>query len=248
MTTINKKASERKTSNMSKRMKQAYASKTDLTNTTIENAIEALKSMPGPKFVPQVEITFKLNINATKSDQNVRGAALMPSGLGKLIKIAVFAQGEYNKQAYDVGAEYVIADEESAKDFINGPMDVDMVVATPDIMASMVKWGVSKVIGPKGLMPNAKLGTVTFDIKKCVLDLKKGQANFKNDKAGYIQVGIGKLSASTSDLEQNFKALVSSLEVLKPAAVKSNFIQSIKVSATMLPSITLNHGQYLTVK
>ena len=167
----------------------------------------------------------------------------MPAGLGKTIKIAVFAQGSYNKDAYDNGADYVIADQESAKDFINGPLDVDAIIATPDIMSSLMKWGVSKVIGPKGLMPNAKLDTVTFNIKKCIEDLRKGKAIFKNDKAGYLHAGIGKLTLETQALTENVIAFISGVEQAKPAVIKTNLIHSVWISASMCPAIKLNASQ-----
>lgn len=228
---------------MSKRMKAAYKALPQNDNLTIEQVIDALKALPAPKFPPVLEIAIKLNIDSTKSDQNIRGAALMPAGLGKTIKIAVFAQGSYNKDAYDNGADYVIADQESAKDFINGPLDVDAIIATPDIMSSLMKWGVSKVIGPKGLMPNAKLDTVTFNIKKCIEDLRKGKAIFKNDKAGYLHAGIGKLTLETQALTENVIAFISGVEQAKPAVIKTNLIHSVWISASMCPAIKLNASQ-----
>lgn len=233
---------------MSKRMKNAYAQMQTEgmigQSVSIEKAITLLKSLPQPKFGGALEIVIKLGIDATKSDQAVRGAALMPSGMGKNVKVAVFAQGNYQKEAQAAGADYIIGDEENAKDFVNGNLDINACVATPDLMSTLLKWGVSKILGPKGLMPNAKVGTVTFDVKNIVNALKKGQATFKNDKAGYLHASVGLLSFSVEDLKDNVLAFVASVLSAKPAAVKSNFVQSVTLSSTMCPSLTLNMSEF----
>jgi len=236
---------------MSKRMKQAYElmAKENIHNdgANIESAISVLKKLPASKLKTSLDVVIKLNIDPTKSDQSVRGAALMPNGMGRSMKIAVFAQGTYQKDAQAAGADYIIGDEDSAKDFISGALDVDACVATPDIMATLLKWGVSKVLGPKGLMPNAKVGTVTFDIKNIVTSLKKGQAVFKNDKAGYLHTSVGLLEFATADLKENLLALLSSVAAVKPAAVKSGFIQSVHINGTMLPSVKINMHEFANV-
>lgn len=240
---------------MSKRMRQAheFLAKQDIhaDGVKIEKAIELLKAMPGPKMKSAVEVVVKLGIDATKSDQNVRGAALMPSGMGRQMKIAVFAQGTYQKDAQAAGADYIIGDEANAKDFISGALDVDACVATPDIMATLLKWGVSKVLGPKGLMPNAKVGTVTFDVKNIVTSLKKGQAVFKNDKAGYLHASVGLLDFTAEQIKENLLAFVSGVAAAKPAVIKAGalagFIQSVIISSTMCPAIKVNLHEFASV-
>jgi len=235
----------------SKRMRKAYellaSHNIHADGANIDKAIEILKAMPSPKMKSSIDIVVKLNIDPTKSDQGVRGAALMPSGMGRTMKIAVFAQGQYQKDALAAGADYIIGDENNAKDFIAGTLDVDACVATPDIMASLLKWGVSKVLGPKGLMPNAKVGTVTFDVKNIVDSLKKGQAVFKNDKAGYLHASLGLLEFTSEQIKENVMEFIRSVAAAKPAAVKAGFIQSITINATMCPAVKLNLHEFASV-
>lgn len=228
----------RNLSKMSRRMRSAYES-LESAATTFAKAIEILKKAPQPKFDGAVEVTMKLKIDPTKSDQNVRGAALMPAGLGKTTTVAVFTQAQHAKDAESAGADHVITDETTAKEFIAGPLNVNVVIATPDMMPLMMKWGASKVLGPKGLMPNAKVGTVSTDVAAAVKAAKDGQAKFKNDKAGYLHTNIGKISFDAAKLQENFNSLLQAVQQAKPAAVKADFIQSVSVSATMCPAVLL---------
>lgn len=229
----------------SKRMREAYKVLVDNgaklgQDFSLKQAINMLKKCPMPKFNASVDVVVKLNIDPTKSDQNVRGVADLPNGTGRSVKIAVFAQGEYQKQAKDAGADLIIGDEESARDFLND-LSCDYCVATPDVMSLLVKWGVSKVLGPKGLMPNAKLGTVTFDVKSVVENLKRGQAMYKNDKTGRLHTTIGLQSFETEKLVENAQSLIEGIKKSVPASVKSEgFIQNISVNMTMLPSLKVN--------
>lgn len=229
----------------SKRMKQAYEviKKHNITNDTQLSwgeALKVLRECPETKFPGSVDLVIRLGIDPRKSDQNVRGAADMPNGLGREVKVAVFGKGTHQKDAQDAKADYIIGDEESAKDFIKGSLDVQYCVATPDLMADLVKWGVSKVLGPKGLMPNAKIGTVTFDVKTAVTNLKKGQAMFKNDSAGYLHASVGLTNFTDEKLIENAQSLLSAVQQAKPAPVKEeSYIRGVSLTFTMRPSIKI---------
>ena len=229
----------------SKRMIEAYKVLTDMgisddKEISLKDAIDALKKCPAPKFDCSVDLAISLNIDATKSDQTVRGMADMPHGTGRKVKIAVFAQSQYEKQAMDAKADITISDEESAKDFIKGTLDCDYCVATPDMMSTLVKWGVSKVLGPKGLMPNAKVGTVTFDVKTAIENLKRGQAMFKNDKTGRLHSSVGLKSFDTDKLVENAQSFIDSVKRSVPSSVKPDgFVKAAYINMTMLPGIKI---------
>lgn len=189
---------------------------------SVEHAITALKAMTGPKFPPSVDVAIKLLIDPTKTDQNVKGSVIMPHGLGKTVKVVAFASNTVPT------ADLTITDEASAKEFMTGAVDEYKVVATTTMLQNMVKWGVSRVLGPKGLMPSSKVGTVTDNLKTCIENLRKGQAMYKNDKHGYVQLSIARLSFSAKQINDNLQAL---LEQIKP-----ELIGFVKINATMLPS------------
>lgn len=197
---------------------------------TIEDAINLIKETAYTKFDETVDLAVNLGVDPRKSDQMVRGSVLLPHGTGKKIKVLVFAKGEKEKEARDAGADYAGGD-----DFIEkikqGWLEFDKAVATPDMMGLVGKIG--KILGPRGLMPNPKLGTVTFDIAKAVKDLKAGKVEFKVEKAGIVHVPVGKVSFSKEALMQNIRAVVDSIQKAKPATSKGNYLKRISISSTM---------------
>ncbi len=208
---------------------------------TITEAIEILKQLPQPKFNASIDVSIKLNIDPKKTTQNVRGFAQLPHGIGKTVKIAVFTQGAEFDIAKQTKADIIISSQEEAKEFMENP-NVDFCIATPSTMPILAKWGVSKVLGPKGLMPNAKMGTLSSDIKTAVHNLKLGQAMFKNDKAGFLHTTIGRIDFTTEQLVENFKSLIHTVEQAKPAEIKMNIIAKVNVNSTMNPSFLVSHN------
>jgi large subunit ribosomal protein L1 len=196
-------------------------------------AVEASSS----KFDETVEIAVALGVNPRHADQMVRGAVVLPNGLGKTVRVLVFAKGEKEKEALDAGADYVGAEDLIAK-IQGGWMDFDKAVATPDLMGQVGKIG--KVLGPRGLMPNVKVGTVTFDVGKAVNELKGGKVEFRVDRAGVIHVPMGKVSFGTEKLLQNLSALIDTLVRLKPTTSKGTYMKGIHLSTTMGPGIPVD--------
>lgn len=202
--------------------------------------IEGFKVLPGTvsaKFDETVEVSGRLGVDPKHPEQMVRGTVVLPHGIGKKVRVLVFAKGEKEAEAKEAGADFTGA--EDLIDKVNkGWLDFDAVVATPDIMGAVGKLG--KVLGPRGLMPNPKLGTVTFDVKKAVSDLKAGKVEFRVDKAGNIHVPVGKASFGSDKLRENFMALMDAIIKAKPASSKGVYLRSLFVSTTMGPSIKLN--------
>lgn len=215
---------------VSKRMKEIrqFADKTKLF--TPAEAFETLKKTAKAKFVESVDVAIQLGIDATKSDQNVRGAAVLPNGTGKNVRVLVFTQGEAAEQAKAAGAD-IVGMQEVADDIKKGFMDFDVVIATPDAMRVVGQLG--QVLGPRGLMPNPKVGTVTKDVTTAVKNAKAGQVRYRNDKAGCIQASIGKVSFTAEQLSQNLAALVAAITKQRPSSAKGAFIKKISVSTTM---------------
>ncbi len=182
------------------------------------------------QFDESVDVAMNLGIDIKKNDQQVRGSVLLPHGTGKAVKIIVFAKGEKEREAQAAGADYVGQDDLIAK-VQQGFMDFNKVVSTPDMMASVGKLG--KILGPRGLMPNPKVGTVTFDVGKIVKELKEGKIEFKAEKNGILQTSIGKISFGQNKLKENFLALLETVNRLKPAASKGVYIKKVSVSSTM---------------
>ena len=180
-------------------------------------AIKLLKENSYVKFDESLEVAVNLKIDSNKTDQNVRGVLSLPKGTGKKIRVAVMAKGDKAKEASDAGAD-IVGDEDLAQQVTNGKINFDLLIATPDMMPTVGKIG--KILGPKGLMPNPKLGTVTQDVRKAISNAKAGQVQFKNDKAGIIHAGIGKLNFTEEDLLQNLKSFYTSISKSKPDAVK----------------------------
>ncbi len=200
-------------------------------------AIKILKENSFVKFDESLEVAINLKIDSNKTDQNIKGVVNLPKGSGKKTKVAVMAKGDKAKEAKEAGAD-IIGDEDLAKKIGDGQIDFDILIATPDMMSSIGKIG--KILGPKGLMPNPKLGTVTLDIKKSVSNAKSGQVQFKNDKAGIVHAGIGKLKLNEEDLLENLKAFYSSVSKNKPDGVKGSFIKKISIASTMGLGIKIN--------
>ncbi|MCL6583776.1 MAG: 50S ribosomal protein L1 [bacterium] len=203
----------------------------------LDEAMVAVKEAAFAKFDETVDMAVRLGVNPKKSDQMVRGSVVLPYGTGKKVKILVFAKGEKEKEARDAGADYVGGDELVEK-IKSGWMDFDRVVATPDMMGSVGKVG--KILGPRGLMPNPKTGTVTFDIAQVVSDIKKGKVDFRVEKAGIVHVPIGKVSFTPHQLKENASAFLETLVRLKPPTSKGQYIKGIAISSTMGPGIRLD--------
>ena len=200
-------------------------------------AIKILKKNSYVKFQETLDVAINLGIDTKKTDQNIRGMLSLPKGTGKNIRVAVMAKGDKASEAKDAGAE-LVGDSDLADKISSGKIDFDLLIATPDMMPSIGK--IAKILGPKGLMPNPKLGTVTEDVKTAVTNAKAGQVKFRNDKAGIVQAGIGKLSFNEQDLIENLKAFYSSINKSKPDAVKSSFIKKITIASTMGVGLTIN--------
>ena len=200
-------------------------------------AIKILKENSYVKFQETLEVAINLSIDTKKTDQNIRGILNLPKGTGKKIRVAVITKGDKVSEAKDAGAD-LVGDSDLVDKITSGKIDFDLLIATPDMMPSIGK--IAKILGPKGLMPNPKLGTVTQDIKTAVTNAKAGQVKFKNDKAGIVQAGIGKLSFNEQDLIENLKAFYSSINKSKPEAVKSSFIKKVTIASTMGVGLKIN--------
>jgi len=222
---------------MSKKM-QAAEAKVDRTKEySLEDAISLIKEISQRKFNETIDLAFNLGIDPKKSDQMVRGSVLLPAGTGKKVRVLVFAKGEKEKEALEAGADYV-GGEELIEKIKNGWLEFDKSVATPDMMGTVGKIG--KILGPRGLMPNPKLGTVTFDVAKAVQELKAGKVEFKVEKAGIVHVPVGKVSFAKDALIKNIKAVADSIQKAKPATSKGTYIKRVSISSTMGPGIKLD--------
>jgi large subunit ribosomal protein L1 len=204
---------------------------------TISEAIAILKKCPPVKFNQTVELSLKLGVDPRRSDQSVRGTVSLPNGTGKTMKILVFAKGDKVKEALDAGADYAGHDELFDK-VSGGWTDFDAVVATPDMMRDVGKLG--KVLGPRGLMPTPKAGTVTNDISKAIQDLQAGKIEFKLDRHGVINNGVGKISFSDEQLIGNIQAYLNAIQRAKPASAKGHFMRSLAISSTMGPGLKID--------
>lgn len=201
------------------------------------DAIDLVKKTATAKFDETVEVAVRLGVDPRHADQQLRGAVVLPNGTGRSVKVLVFAKGEKQKEAEAAGADYVGA-EDMVEKIQGGWFDFDMVVATPDMMGTVGKLG--RVLGPKGLMPNPKTGTVTFEVERAVKDIKAGKIEYRTDKAGIIHAPIGKASFDVDKLQENFETLVETLVKAKPAAAKGTYLKSITVSSTMGPGVKIN--------
>lgn len=216
----------------------AAAEKIDQDKTyELEEGMALLPTLKCAKFDETVEVSGRLGVDPKHPEQMVRGTIVLPHGIGKKVRVLVFTKGDKAAEAKEAGADYIGA-EDLIEKVSKGWLEFDSIVATPDIMGAVGKLG--KVLGPRGLMPNPKLGTVTFDVKRAVSDLKAGKVEFRVDKAGNIHVPIGKLSFGAQKLKENFLSLIDAIIKAKPASSKGTYLRSLFVSATMGPSIRLN--------
>jgi large subunit ribosomal protein L1 len=204
---------------------------------SVESGFSRVKELAFAKFDESVDISVKIGIDAAKADQAVRGSVVLPHGTGKAIRIVVFAKGDHAEEAKKAGADFVGMDDLIEK-ISAGWVDFDYAVATPDVMGAIGK--LAKILGPRGLLPNKKLGTVTFDVGAVVADIKSGRTFFKNDKGGFVQFSIGKVSFETSKLKDNFMAFIKTLNGSRPASAKGQFIRKISISSTMGVGILLD--------
>ncbi len=214
-------------------------------NYTLSEGMALVKELKSAKFDETVEICVQLNVDPRHADQMVRGAVVLPKGTGKKVRVAVFAKNQKAEEAKAAGAD-VVGDEDLAEEIKNGRLDFDIVIATPDTMGIIGKIG--KILGPKGLMPNPKTGTVTMDVTKAVQNAKSGQVNFRVDKKGNVHAGIGKASFSTEDLLENANELIRTLNRLKPAAAKGRYIKGGYLSLTQSPSVKLEPSELLDIR
>lgn len=208
----------------------------------IKDALDNLKKWAYAKFDESVDVDVKLGIDPSKGEQTVRGSVVLPHKKGGEVRVLVFAKGDYAEQAQKAGADYIGA-EDLVEKIQGGWMDFDYAIATPDLMSLVGK--LAKILGPRGLLPNKKLGTVTFDIAEIVKDLKRGRVFFKNDKQGFVHFSFGKVSFDSEKLYQNLVAFFKALAAAKPAASKGKFIQRATVSSTMGVGISINPDEIL---
>jgi large subunit ribosomal protein L1 len=203
----------------------------------VDEAIGIVKGNATAKFDETIEVAMNLAVDPRHADQMVRGVVSLPKGTGKDVRVAVFAKGDKAEEAKKAGAE-VVGAEDLMEAIQGGQMDFERVIATPDMMGVVGRLG--KVLGPKGLMPNPKLGTVTMDVAKAVTDAKGGQVEFRVEKAGIVHAGIGKASFSEDDLRENFRAFVDAILKAKPSGAKGKFVKKLSVSSTMGPGVKVD--------
>lgn len=204
---------------------------------SLDEALELLREAAYAKFDETVEVAMRLGVDPKYPDQQVRGSVVLPHGTGRSVRVVVFAKGEKEKEAMEAGADVVGSDDLIAR-IQGGWLDFDKAVATPDMMGAVGKIG--KILGPRGLMPNPKVGTVTFEVGRAVRDLKGGKVEFRVDKTGTLHSGIGRISFGKEKIRENFLAFFEAIVKAKPPAAKGNYIRSVALSSTMGPGIKLN--------
>ncbi|MDR1578239.1 MAG: 50S ribosomal protein L1 [Deltaproteobacteria bacterium] len=222
---------------LGKRYKEALAKVDRLKKHTFEEAVDLIKEIAKTKFTETLEIAVRLGVDPRHADQMVRGTVSLPSGTGRAVRVAVFAKGDKEKEALDAGAD-VVGAEDLAERIQGGFLDFDKAVATPDLMGVVGRLG--KILGPRGLMPNAKLGTVTFDLAAAVKDLKAGKIEFRVEKNGIVHAPVGRLNFTAQQLLINVAALMDALIRLKPSASKGAYIKTIAMSSTMGPGVKVD--------
>lgn len=223
---------------LSKKMKAAVGQVDRLKLYELGEALDLVVKVASAKFDETVEMAVRLGVDPRQADQNVRGTVVLPHGTGKTVRVLVFAKGDKEKEALDAGADFVGGDDLVKKVADEGWLEFDSVIATPDMMGAVGRIG--KVLGPRGLMPNPKLGTVTFDVTKAVQEMKAGKIEFRVDKAGIVHVPVGKVSFGREKLEVNAQSVLGSLNRAKPSTAKGNYLISVGVSSTMGPGVKVN--------
>ena len=225
---------------LSKRMKEIRSIVDRTREYEVTEGFETLIKCAKAKFVESVDVAIQLGIDPTKSDQNVRGAAVLPHGTGRTVRVAVFTQGQLAEDAKAAGADFVGMDELAAE-VKRGMMDFDVVIASPDAMRVVGQLG--QILGPRGLMPNPKVGTVTRDVAAAVKNAKAGQVRYRNDRTGVIQASIGKVNFTPAQLTDNLNALLGAITRAKPAAAKGAFIRKVCISTTMGAGIVVDKNR-----
>ncbi|HLF17471.1 MAG TPA: 50S ribosomal protein L1 [Candidatus Omnitrophota bacterium] len=222
---------------VSKRMKQVVQGIDPVKAYSLKDAVGCLEKVPKVKFDETVELHFHLSVDPKASDQAVRGTVVLPHGLGKAVRVAAFCKGELEKKAKEAGADHVGAEDLISK-VASGFLDFDVVVASPDMMKDLSKLG--KILGPRGLMPTPKAGTVTVDVEKAIKEVKAGKVEFKSDKQGGIHIGIGKRSFSAEKIIENAQQIIDAINHAKPASVKGNLIKNLSISTSMGPGVKVS--------
>jgi large subunit ribosomal protein L1 len=224
---------------VSKRYKAIHGKVDRAKNYPVGDALKVIKDAATAKFNESIDVAINLGIDSKKSDQTVRGSIVLPQGTGKTVRVAVFAQGDKAKAAKDAGADIVGLDD-LAETIKGGKLDFDVVIATPDTMR--VVGGLGQILGPRGLMPNPKVGTVTQDVALAVKNAKSGQVQYRADKAGIVQCTIGRASFTVEALAENLKALVDAVNKARPQGVKGVYLKKVSVSSTMGPGVRIDQA------
>lgn len=207
----------------------------------VASAVRALDTMPRANFDETVEIAIRLGVDPRHADQIVRGTVVLPHGTGKQVRVTVVAQGDKQREAQEAGAD-VVGGKELVQKIQDGWMDTDVIISTPDMMSEVGKLG--RILGPRGLMPNPKSGTVTFDVTKAVNDVKAGKIEFRTDKTGNVQAPVGRRSFTPEQLTDNVRAFLETIVRARPAAAKGQYIRTIAISSTMSPSVAIDPGEF----
>jgi large subunit ribosomal protein L1 len=213
-----------------KKFKEAVKQLDRLKKYELVEALGLVKNASFVKFNESVDVAVNLGVYPRKADQNIRGSVVLPKGTGKKFRVLVFAKGEKEAEARDAGAEFV-GGEDMVEKILGGWLEFDRVVSTPDMMGQVGKLG--KVLGPRGMMPNPKTGTVTFDVKKAIEEIQAGKVDFRVDKGGIVHAPLGKVGFSVEDLAENYQALMATLVKMKPSSSKGHYVKGVSVSATM---------------
>ena len=229
---------------MAKRYK-ALKEKIELRDYSLTDTCNLLKELKSTKFDESVEVALNLNVDPRHADQMIRGAVVLPNGTGKTVRVAVFAKGVKMDEAKAAGAD-IVGNDDLVETVMAGNIDFDVLIATPDCMGLVGKLG--RVLGPKGLMPNPKVGTVTMDVTKAVNDAKGGQVAYRVDKKGNMQAAVGKISFTTEAIKENIEAFVAAVNKQKPASAKGRYIANAAISLTMSPSINVDASELMDIK
>lgn len=224
-----------------KRIRKAYEGLDALAVASVKEAVRIIKERATAKFDETIELSMNLNVDPRKSEQNIRGVTQLPAGTGKTLRVAVFAKGPKAEEAKKAGAD-IVGDEDLAEKVQAGELNFDRCIATPDMMVLLGK--LARVLGPRGLMPNPKLGTVTMDVAEAVKAAKGGQVEFRAEKAGIVHAGIGKASFSAEDIEKNLRSFVDAIMKAKPTGIKGAYVKKISLSSTMGPSVKIDIADF----